>query len=347
MLSLADRLRHDDPELVVTIIGTAEGLESRLVPARGYDLVLVPKVPLPRRPGPDLLRLPRRLREAVSVTSGAMRDRGAQVVVGFGGYVSVPAYLAARRHGIPIVVHEQNARPGIANRLGARLAAAVAVTFPGTALPSAVLTGMPLRREVASLDRAATRAQARAQLGLDAERPTLLVTGGSLGAQGINEVVVAAAPQILRLGVQVLHVTGAGKDVPTTQVPGGARHVVRPYLDAMELAYAAADAVVTRAGAGMVSELSAVGLPALYVPLPIGNGEQRHNVASLVAAGGGLAVADADLDPEQVVAFVSDVLLRPERLAAMSAAAASQGHRDADQALAALVRGATARSGSS
>ena len=155
LLSLADCLRRRDPDVVVRVLGTAQGLESRLVPERGYQLVLVPKVPLPRRPGADLLRLPGRLRAAVAAAGRAIDEASADVVVGFGGYVSTPAYLAARRRRIPVVVHEQNARPGIANRLGARLAAQVGVTFPGTPLPHATVTGMPLRREIATLDRAA------------------------------------------------------------------------------------------------------------------------------------------------------------------------------------------------
>ena len=166
LLALADCLRRRDPDVAIAALGTAAGLEARLVPERGYPMLEVPKVPLPRRPSGDLLRLPRNLRRAVRAAEDAIESTGAQVVVGFGGYVATPAYLAARRHGIPIVVHEQNARPGIANRLGARLAARVGVTFPGTALPRATVTGMPLRREIATLDRAAHREQARAHFGL-------------------------------------------------------------------------------------------------------------------------------------------------------------------------------------
>ena len=137
------------------------------MPERGYPLLEVPKVPFPRRPSGDLLRLPANLRRAVRAAEDAIDSTGAEVVVGFGGYVSTPAYLAARRRGTPVVVHEQNARPGLANRLGARFAAGVGVTFPGTRLPHATLTGMPLRREIATLDRAAHRAEARDRFGLD------------------------------------------------------------------------------------------------------------------------------------------------------------------------------------
>ena len=159
LLALADCLRRRDPSMTVTALGTATGLESRLVPERGYPLLTVPKVPLPRRPSADLLRLPGNLRAAVRAAESAIDESGAQVVVGFGGNVSTPAYLAARRRGVPIVIHEQNARPGIANRLGARLTRHVATTFRSTQLAHATAIGMPLRREIATLDRAATRAE--------------------------------------------------------------------------------------------------------------------------------------------------------------------------------------------
>ncbi len=342
LLSLADCLRRRDPEVVVTALGTAEGLESRLVPERGYPLLEVPRVPLPRRPSSDLLRLPARLWSAVGAADRALASSGAEVVVGFGGYVSTPAYLAARRRRIPVVVHEQNARPGLANRVGARFAAAVAVTFPGTPLRGAQVTGMPLRREISTLDRGAARAEARRHLGL-ADAPTVLVTGGSLGAQRLNDAFAGAAQELSAAGVQVLHLTGAGKDVDPGS-PGGAPYVVLPYCDRMDLAYAAADLVVARAGASTVCELTAVGLPAVYVPLPIGNGEQRLNVRTVVEAGGGLVVEDPAVTVHWVRDTVPPLVLDVDRLAAMSAAAASVGERDGDELLADLVD-AAARTG--
>ena len=335
LLALADCLRRRDPDITITALGTAAGLEARLVPERGYPMLEVPKVPLPRRPSRDLLRLPGNLRRAVRAAEDAIESTGAQVVVGFGGYVSTPAYLAARRRGIPIVVHEQNARPGIANRLGARLAARVGVTFPGTALPRATVTGMPLRREIATLDRAALREEARVHFGLG-DAPTVLVTGGSLGAQRINDAFAGAAAGLSTHGVQVLHVAGTGKDFEPRGATGAA-YVVLAYCDRMDLAYAAADLVVARSGANTVCELTAVGLPAVYVPLPIGNGEQRLNAASVIAAGGGLLVDDATVTAQWVDDVVRPLALDPSRLAAMAAASASVGERGGDELLADLV----------
>jgi UDP-N-acetylglucosamine--N-acetylmuramyl-(pentapeptide) pyrophosphoryl-undecaprenol N-acetylglucosamine transferase len=344
LLALADCLRRRDPDVVVTALGTAAGLEARLVPERGYPLLEVPKVPFPRRPSGDLLRLPANLRRAVRAAEHAIDSTGAEVVVGFGGYVSTPAYLAARRHGTPIVVHEQNARPGLANRLGARFAAGVGVTFPGTRLPHATLTGMPLRREIATLDRAVHRAEARERFGLT-DAPTVLVTGGSLGAQKLNEAFAAAASRLSAGGVQVLHVAGTGKGFDPDAV-SGAPYVVLEYCDRMDLAYAAADLVVARSGANTVCELTAVGLPAVYVPLPIGNGEQRLNAAAVIAAGGGLLVDDDAVTPAWVGDVVRPLALDEALLATMAAAAASVGERGGDELLAELVV-AAARGGRS
>jgi UDP-N-acetylglucosamine--N-acetylmuramyl-(pentapeptide) pyrophosphoryl-undecaprenol N-acetylglucosamine transferase len=274
----------------------------------------------------------------------AIDDLGAEVVVGFGGYVSAPAYLAARQADVPIVVHEQNSRPGFANRLGARLTRAVAVSFPGTPLRHAIRTGLPLRKEIVTLDMAAMRPAARAAFGLDLDRTTLLVFGGSLGAQRLNEVVPRLADDLAEAGVQVLHVAGTGKQVAMRDVPGGPRYEVVEYVDHMELAYAAADLVIGRAGANTVSELTALGLPAIYVPLPIGNGEQRLNAEPVVAAGGGLMYDDGDLTPDRLRESLLVLLADPERRRTMGEAARGFGRLDADRQLADLVR-ATAEGG--
>jgi UDP-N-acetylglucosamine--N-acetylmuramyl-(pentapeptide) pyrophosphoryl-undecaprenol N-acetylglucosamine transferase len=339
LLALADCLRRRDPGIAIAALGTEAGLESRLVPERGYELLTIPKVPLPRKPSADLLRLPGSLRAAVAAAERAIESTGAQVVVGFGGYVSTPAYLAARRRHVPMVVHEQNARPGVANRLGARLTDHVATTFPSTRLRGARTIGMPLRPEIARLDRGAARAEALAHFGLEDRRPTLLVTGGSLGAQRLNSAFESRAHALRAAGIQVLHLTGAGK---TFDVEGGAGapYVVAAYTDRMDLAYAVADLVVCRAGANTVCELTAVGLPAVYVPLPIGNGEQRLNAADVVAAGGGLLVEDRTFTPEWVDDALLPLLADAPRLQAMAAAASGVGERGADEALADLVTAA-------
>jgi UDP-N-acetylglucosamine--N-acetylmuramyl-(pentapeptide) pyrophosphoryl-undecaprenol N-acetylglucosamine transferase len=345
-MATADALRRLTPDVLVTALGTSRGLETTLVPARGYALELVPPVPLPRRPTPDLLRVPVRVRGAVRSAVAVLDRIGADVVVGFGGYVAVPAYLAARRRGIPIVVHEANARPGLANRLGARLTTYVATASEAVPLPHARPIGIPLRRSVSTLDRSAQRAEARVHFGLDPDLPVLLVFGGSQGARTLNLAAAGAADALAAAGIQVLHVAGPRNAVTVPPAaPGRPPYVVLPYLDGMDRAYAAADLTMCRAGAMTCAELTAVGLPGAYVPLPHGNGEQRLNAEPVVSAGGGVLVEDAQCTPDWLIGTVVPIMADPHRLVAMSAAAAGLGHRDADEALARLVLEAAATAG--
>jgi UDP-N-acetylglucosamine--N-acetylmuramyl-(pentapeptide) pyrophosphoryl-undecaprenol N-acetylglucosamine transferase len=342
-LALADALRRDDPTVHITALGTERGLETRLVPERGYPLALLPAVPLPRRPTPDLVKVPVRLAGAVSRAAEILDEVKADVLVGFGGYVAMPAYLAARRRGVPIVVHEANARPGIANRIGARFADFVAVGTPSTRLPRARYVGIPLRPAIATLDRLAARAEAREYFGLAADLPTLLVTGGSQGARRLNDAVSAAADGLGAAGVQVIHAIGPQNIVTVSRKQTAPPYVTIPYLDRMDLAYAAADLSLCRAGAMTCAELAAVGLPAVYVPLPIGNGEQRLNAEPVVRAGGGLLVDDARLDAAYIHDVVVPLLRDTDRLGRMSAAAARFGRRNADVELVGLVQEAARR----
>ena len=332
-LNVADALRRTDPDTQITVIGGERGLETTLVPQRGYELVSVPSVPMPRRPNADLLRLGPRLRRAVREATAVLRDRQADVVVGFGGYAAVPAYLAARRTRTPLIVHESNAKAGIANRLAARFTPHVYVTYPG-AIRGAQVMAPPLRPAIATLDRPARRAEACAAFGLDPARPVLLAFGGSQGARHLNEVLAEAVPALTAEGIQVLHSFGSRNQEP----PASPGYVPVPFIERMDLAYAAADLALTRAGAMTCAELAAVGLPAIYVPLPIGNGEQRLNAEPVVAAGGGLLMDDTALTSEWLTRTVSSVLHDEGRLRSMSTAAARHGVRDADEQLARIVR---------
>lgn len=340
-LALADALRRRDQSVAITALGTERGIETQLVPERGYPLELIPAVPLPRKLSPQLFAVPLRLARANRATAAVITRLRPDVVVGFGGYVSVPAYIAARRRRVPIVVHEANARPGLANRIGARLTAYVATGTPSASLPHARYLGIPLRPAIAQLDRAAERARACRELGLNPELPTLLVFGGSQGARHLNEVLVASAQPLNVAGVQVLHATGPLHlaDVQRSLPSLDARtpYVAVPYLNHMDLGYAAADLAVCRAGAMTCAELAATGLPAAYVPLPHGNGEQALNARPVVDAGGGLLVDDADFNADVVVSRLLPLLREPARLTAMSAAAAKFGRRDADEKLAEMV----------
>lgn len=334
LLAVADTLRRRDPETTVLVLGTREGLESRLVPDRGYELLTVPKLPFPRRLNPAALRFGPDFRRAVARVAGLLAERSVDAVVGFGGYAAAPAYLAARRTAIPLALHEANARPGIANRLGARLTDAVGVAFPGTPLPHATVVGMPLRREIELLDRAARRTEALAAFSLDPDRPVLLVTGGSLGARRINGTMRTAADSVIAAGYQILHLTGA--NAPDTD-PGLLHYRRLEYTDRMDLALAACDFAISRAGAATVSELTALGIPAVYVPYPVGNGEQRFNARGVVAERGGLLVEDSAFLPSWVENQLIPVLRDPQRRARMAEAAVRCGRRDGSDRMVDLV----------
>jgi UDP-N-acetylglucosamine--N-acetylmuramyl-(pentapeptide) pyrophosphoryl-undecaprenol N-acetylglucosamine transferase len=335
-LALADAVLRLRPDARVVALGTERGLEKTIIPGRGYQLEMIPPVPMPRKPNVDLLKLPLKVRAAVKTTREVLDRIGADVVVGFGGYVALPAYLAARGR-TPIVVHDSNARVGLANKVGARFADRVAVAVPDTGLPKAEVVGIPLRESIIRLDRFALRAQARQYFGLHPHAPTLLAFGGSQGARSINNAVSACARHFADARIGVLHAHGPKHSLAVQEVPGAPRYVGVPYLDRMDLAYAAADAVLCRSGAMTVAEVSAVGLPAIFVPLPHGNGEQALNARPVVDSGGGLLVPDEELTPEKVAQLTIPLLHDRQRLSAMSTAAQGTGHRAAAEVLARMV----------
>lgn len=342
LLATADAIRAAHPDATVLVLGTREGLETRLVPERGYELLTIDKVPFPRRINGAAVRFPARFQRAVKQVREIIRTRGADVVVGFGGFASTPAYVAARKR-VPVVVHEANAIPGLANRLGAKWAAGVAVVFSNTPLPGAKPLGMPLRREIADLDRAAARPEAIEYFGLDPERRTLVVTGGSQGAKRINETIRELGPKLVGehgdAAWQVVHIVGRLSPFEDPQVPH--YHVVE-YCDRMDLAFAAADFMVTRAGSSTVSELSAVGLPALYVPYAVGNGEQAKNIATLLDAGAAMTIPDGEFLPARVEAELFPVLADQARRDELGRRAGELGSRDAAEQLLAMIDGAIA-----
>ena len=338
-LAVADAVVRLDPTARVTALGTHRGLETTLVPERGFPLELIPPVPLPRKLNLDLMKTPTRVIRSVLATRSVLDSVNADVVVGFGGYVALPAYLAAQLHvrgrrRLPIVIHEANASAGIANKVGARFADTVMAAVDGSGLPDAEVVGIPVRGVIAELDRAATRAQARHYFGLDEDAPTLLVFGGSQGARRLNDAVAGAAEALGAAGIGVLHAHGPKNSVDPRSPEGAPPYRAVGYLKRMDLAYAAADLVMCRSGAMTVAEVSATGLPAIYVPLPHGNGEQRLNALPVVEAGGGIIVDDDQVTAEWVGREVPALLADTARMAAMSAGARQTGHGDAANAVA-------------
>lgn len=331
----------------VAFVGTARGLESGLVPAAGFAFSTVEARPFERK-----LSL-----RAVTAPVWALRSvgrcrplvAGADVVVGMGGYVSVPASLAAIRSRRPLVLHEQNAVPGLANRTLSRVARTVALSFGETArlLPRRIdteVTGNPVREEIVAVrsDRAAFAEEARSTLGLEADRATVVAFGGSQGALHLDRAVTGALRHLRDRGdLQVVLLTGTGHFQETERrLPRDGPLVVRalPFLDRMELAYAAADLVVSRAGATTVAEVTVCGLPSILVPYPYATGRhQEANARSLQRAGAAMVIMDHALAGELLASKIAAILDDRPRLRAMGERASAWARPDAAQALANVV----------
>ena len=331
----------------VEFIGSTDGQEATLVPAAGYPFHAIRALPLRRE-----LSVRAALAPAVALRSAiACRPlvRGASAVLGMGGFASIPAVLAARTAGVPTVLHEQNAVPGLANRTLARLAAAIGITFEDSrrrlsGRTRIETTGLPVRKEILAVQirREALAAEARRAFDLEADRLTLLVTGGSQGALQIDRAVAGAVALLSgRRDVQLVVLTGRAHEA---EVAGAAARsmdlVVRtiPFLDRIELALAVADAAVARAGANTVSELAVSGVPAILVPYPYAtDAHQEANARELERVGAAELVSDRDLTPERFADRVGAIVADDERRASMAKAARAWAKPDADERLTGLV----------
>jgi UDP-N-acetylglucosamine--N-acetylmuramyl-(pentapeptide) pyrophosphoryl-undecaprenol N-acetylglucosamine transferase len=333
-------------------VGVEDRLEARLVPEAGFELHPIHAVAVPRRPSPALLRLPSEIRTAVAECEAVIDRVEAKAVITFGGYVSFPASWAASRRKLPLVIHEQNSVPGLANRVASRWAKHIAVSFPGSTdrfrrRERCAVTGNPVREDMLRLDRAARRTAAREGFGLEPDRPTLLVFGGSQGARSLNRAAVNAHTLWGDVDVQILHAAGRGlfteaaADWERAQAAGsGPRVRLLDFIDDMGDAYAAADVVVCRSGATSIAELTALGLPAVLVPYPHATGDhQRHNAEALERIGAAEVVADDELDGATLVDRVRPLLTDPDRHAEVAAAARAFGRPDAATNVARLALG--------
>ncbi len=335
--------RGHDPS-TIHFVGSERGLEASLVPAAGFGLTVLPGRGIQRRLTWQNVAAVWGLLRAVAKGVGLVRRRRPAVVLVLGGYASVACAIGAVLWRVPIVVAEQNARAGAANRLAGWFARAAAVPFPETDLPRKVVTGNPVRPEVLAIDRGRDRPAARAALGLPADRVVVAVVTGSLGARRVNQAVRAAIPAWAdRADLAVRHVVGsrdfdAMQADPPEVAPGGLVYQAVRYEDHMDLLLAAADLLVGRAGGTTVAELAEVGLAALLVPLPIApRDHQTANAAALVRAGAAILVPDAELDGDRLVRELQPLLDEPARLAAMGAAARSLARPDAADRVADLV----------
>jgi UDP-N-acetylglucosamine--N-acetylmuramyl-(pentapeptide) pyrophosphoryl-undecaprenol N-acetylglucosamine transferase len=355
-LALARTLKELEPGSVVRFAGTSRGIENQAVPAAGFPLDLLPILPLSRRLAVESLLSPVAAVAGAAAALRLLRRHRIEVVAGMGGYVTLPVAVAARIAGVPVVLHEPNAIPGIANRLAARFARAVALgvadaaeAFKGV---KTITVGNPVRPELARLDRNRLRELGQKELGLDPERATLFVFGGSQGARRLNEAVIEATPHWARPErIQVLHACGRRDESEVreawsraTPASLGLQVRIEPFVERMDLAYAASDLALTRAGAMTMAELTAAGVPAIVVPLPHATADHQAGNARAVAAGGGaVVIRNDDLTGERLAKVAGPLLDDPDRLAKMSLAMASLAFPAAARELAALVLEAAGR----
>ena len=335
--------RGHDP-LAIHFVGSVRGVERDLVPAAGFDLTLLPGRGIQRRLTRQNLSSAWGLVQAAGQAHRLLRRLRPSVVLGLGGYASVPCVLAARLLRIPIVVAEQNAVPGLANRVASRWARASAVSFAGTPLRRAVLTGNPVRGEVQRVNRERDRASARTVLGVEDGRWLVAVVSGSLGAARINRAAFDAAQRWAeRDDLAIHHVVGRRDWQELAELrpdlsDAALDYRAVEYEDDMPGVYAAADLMVGRAGASSVAELAVVGLASVLVPLPGAPGDhQTANAAQLAARGGAVPVPDAEMDGERMILEVDKLLKVPGILNAMGREAADLGFRDADDRVADLL----------
>jgi undecaprenyldiphospho-muramoylpentapeptide beta-N-acetylglucosaminyltransferase len=323
--------------------GSERGIEARLVPPTGFPMTLLPGRGIQRRLTPANMGAVAGLVVGFFRAFGLLGRLRPSVVVAVGGYASVAVALAAVLRRIPVVVAEQNAAPGAANRLVARFARAAAVSFEGTPLPRPVVTGNPVRAEITALADGHGRTAARAALSVEPQRRLVLVTGGSLGALRLNLATVAALGAWRGRGdLSIRHVVGRRDwERISAMAPGdlGALdYRALPYEDDMPTALAAADLAVCRSGSGTCFELATMGLPAVLVPSPVVTADQQtRNAERLVAAGAAVLVPDAELDGDRLVAEVDRLLADDRRRAEMAAAAHTVARPDAADAIAALA----------
>ena len=326
----------------IHFVGSERGLERTLVPEAGFDVTLLPGRGIQRRLTIENFGAVWGLLRAVIKGVVLVRRRRPRVVLVLGGYASVACTIGAVLWRVPIVVMEQNARAGAANRLAGRFAKASAVPFAETDLPRRVVTGNPVRAELLAVDRRAGRDAARRQLGVALDRVFIAVVTGSLGARTVNEAALdAAARWSARDDLAVRHVIGSRDwDALQDRLPraDALDYVAVRYEDRMDTVLTAADLIVGRAGGTTVAEVAEVGVAAVLIPLPHApRDHQTANAEALVRVGGAVVVPDAELDGDRLVATVEALLDDPDRLLRMGEAAHTLARPDAADAVARLV----------
>lgn len=315
-LAVATLWQKTHPTDRIIFIGTQSGLETSLVPQAGFELKLITRVRVPRSLSPSLLKVPSSLHQAIAESKEILA--GADLLIGFGGYVCAPAYIAAHSLHTPIVIHEANAKPGWANRLGARYTDALAVGTPVSsgAFSDALIVGLPLREDIAALLQKNAKASdgqwqeirksAKSFFGIEPDKKVILVFGGSQGSQTINSVIDGARSQLKSSSIVILHSVGGANALPASDD----HYKAFTYINDMAQAYLAADLVIARSGAITCSEVGALAKFALFIPLPVGNGEQSVNADHLVAAGRALTLEQKSFNSSWLIDNIDSMLTR-------------------------------------
>ena len=327
-LSVAEQWMKENPRDTCIFVGTTHGLETTLVPAAGFTLRTIKKVVLNRRFSPSVFLLPLNLFQAVMQARAIIK--GSSLLIGFGGYVSAACYIAAKSCGVPSVIHEANARPGIANRLGALFTSALAVSTPVAHAPfsGALITGMPLKSSITSIisrnesDWNHVRTASKRALGFDDALPLLLVVGGSQGSQVMNTVIEQSLAVLLEKKIQVMHSLGKKNALPTAQ----SGYQPHSYIADMATAYLAADLVISRSGAVTCSEFEALGKYALFIPLAIGNGEQLPNAQHLADLGRAQVISQKEFTSAWLLGHIDSLLETSKARGAQVSTANSTAH---------------------
>ncbi len=340
-IAIADALvarGHDRAK--IQFVGSASGMEGRLVPDAGYSVILLPGKGITRKFGVESLKATVGLIHALLRAVVLVRRLRPSVVVSVGGYAAAPCAMAAVLWRVPLVQCEANAVPGAVNRLLGRFAAVNAVALPNTRLPRAEVTGNCVRPEIANLDRSSVPSQAaRGALGLPLVGFCVAAFGGSLGSKRINAATVELAELWKeRTDVAIHHVIGRRDWNLPGRRPSSGNYDAVEYQNQMGLLYAAADVVVCRSGSTTVGELSAAGVPSVLVPLPGAPGDhQTANARALQAVGAAVLVPDGQCDGTKLDAVLSELVDNPERLDSMSGAAQGLAIPDAASKVAGLV----------
>jgi UDP-N-acetylglucosamine--N-acetylmuramyl-(pentapeptide) pyrophosphoryl-undecaprenol N-acetylglucosamine transferase len=306
-LEVANELKKRFNKADILFIGSKGGADEKLVPAENFQIRYLPKANFPRKL--NLASITFIPRFSAAIIKSVFLLRSATLAVGFGGHVATPVYIAARILGIPIAIHEANSVPGLANRVGRKWAKVVAVFNPIKNWNDQHVIGFPMRNSIVKAaklngqDLFLAKAAAREELGLQAEGKILLVMGGSLGSKKINDAVIAITTRLNIENISILHLVGGGN--AKTIDSAGYKQI--PYLAKMELAYLAADLVIARAGAGTCAEIEAMGLPAVFIPLSIGNGEQVVNAEKFITSGSAKILLNSNCTPDNLLSIVLEI----------------------------------------